>query len=264
MIRRHASLRPEPIETQSACLTSRVDTERMVTYKREIRLWREAHPVQRALMIRDDADAYWIACQMQHSRIMDPGPAIFSDPRAIMIQRRIDVDLFVVSLHRLSTVANLAAEVADPRDVLPEAITLFSEQTAGLPLSEHDADQAPTIANVRHVLEHGQNLEIRGGLGFASGQDGWFVSYRRRMWETQELLAAAQTLHAAIRKAIDPEAFSDFRGDVPYIELRDPADIIQRSDPVSSILARQASAMADIQVGLQTSLLPRPVTDTRL
>jgi hypothetical protein len=82
-----------------------------------------------------------------------------------------------------------------------------------------------------YVLEHGQDLEIRGGLGFASGQDGWFVSYRGRMWETQDLLAAAETLHAAIRKAIDPEAFSDFRGDVPYIELRDPADIIRRSDP---------------------------------
>jgi hypothetical protein len=124
-------------ETQSACLASQVDTERMVTYKREIRLWREAHPVQRALMIRDDADSYWIACQMQHSRIMDPGPAIFSDLRAIMVQRRIDVDLFVVSLHRLSTVADLAADMADPRNVLPEAIALFSEQTAGLPLSEH-------------------------------------------------------------------------------------------------------------------------------
>ncbi len=220
-------------------------------YKREIRLWREAHPVQRALMIRDDADSYWIACQMQHSRIMDPGPAIFGDPRAIMVQRRIDVDLFVVSLHRLSTVAGLAAEVADPRSVLPAAIALFSAQTAGLPLSEHEPDEPVTIAKVRHVLEHGQNLEIRGGLGFASGQDGWFVSYRGRMWETQDLLAAAETLHVAIREAIDPEAFSDFRGDLPYIELRDPADIIRRSDPASGIFARQASAMADIQRGLR-------------
>ncbi len=207
-------------------------------------------------MIRDDADSYWIACQMQHRRIMDPGPAIFSDPRAIMVQRRIDVDLFVVSLHRLSTVADLAADVADPRNVLPEAIVMFSDQTAGLPLSEHGPDESPTIANVRHVLEHGQNLEIRGGLGFASGEHGWFVSYRGRMWETQDLLAAAEALHTAIRKAIDPEAFSDFRGDVPYIELRDPADIIRRSDPVSGILARQASAMAEIQKGLRAGLQP--------
>jgi len=200
---------------------------------------------------------------MQHSRIMDPGPAIFSDPRAIMVQRRIDVDLFVVSLHRLSTVADLAADVADPRNVLPEAIALFSEQTAGLPLSEHEPGEPPTIANVRHVLEHGQNLEIRGGLGFASGQDGWFVSYRGRMWETQDLLAAAETLHAAIRKAIDPEAFSDFRGDVPCIELRDPADIIRRSDPASGILARQASAMAEMRGGLRAGVQPRRVADAQ-
>jgi len=49
-------------EIQSACPASQVDAERMVTYKREIRLWREAHPVQQTLMIRDDADSYWIAC----------------------------------------------------------------------------------------------------------------------------------------------------------------------------------------------------------
>ena len=81
------------------------------------------------------------------------------------------------------------------------------------------------------------------------------------MWDTQDLLAAAETLHAAIRKAIDPEAFSDFRGDVPYIELRDPADIIRRSDPASGILARQASAMAEMRGGLRAGVQPRRVAD---
>jgi hypothetical protein len=32
----------------------------MVTYKREIKLWRQTNPVQRALMIRDDADPNWM------------------------------------------------------------------------------------------------------------------------------------------------------------------------------------------------------------
>ena len=42
------------------------------------------------------------------------------------------------------------------------------------------------------------------------------------MFQTQDLLAAAQHLHGAIRAAVDPEAFSDFHGEHPFIELRDP------------------------------------------
>lgn len=221
----------------------------MATFKREIRLWREMGVTQRALMIRDDADTYWIACQMQHSLIMDAGSAIISDPRSSAIQRRIAVDLFVVSLHRLHTVAELTAEVADPRNVLPAAIEQFGRQTAGLPLSEEGSDEPLTIANVRHALEHRQNLAIRGGLGFASGPDGWWVSYRDRMFATQDLLAGAEDLHRAIRAAVDTEAFSDFHGDFPFIELRDPATITRPWRPGAEIIARQAEAMAKLQAG---------------
>jgi hypothetical protein len=54
----------------------------MVTFRREIRLWHETGVTQRALMIRDDADSCWLACQMQHSRIMTPGLAVINDPRS--------------------------------------------------------------------------------------------------------------------------------------------------------------------------------------
>jgi hypothetical protein len=127
----------------------------MVTFKREVALWRETGVTQRALMIRDDADTYWLACQMQHRRIMNPGPDITSDPRSSLVQRRIDVDLFVVSLHRLHTVAQLAAEVADPRNVLLAAIEQFNQHTAGLPLSENEPESA-TVADVRHALSTGK------------------------------------------------------------------------------------------------------------
>lgn len=220
--------------------------DRMVTFKREVALWRETGVTQRALMIRDDADTYWLACQMQHARIMNPGPDIVNDPRSSLVQRRIDVDLFVVSLHRLHTVAQLAAEVADPRMVLPVAIAQFNQHTAGLPLSE-DEPKSATVADVRHAFEHAQNLKIRGGLGLASGPEGWWISYRTRMFETKDLLTAAENLHQAIRAAVDREAFSDFRGDSPYIELRDPADIVRPWRPGSELVARQAAAMAEIQ-----------------
>lgn len=201
---------------------------------------------QRALMIRDDADAYWLACQMQHSRITNPGPDVISDPRSSLVRRRIDVDFFVVSLHRLHTVAKLAAEVADPRNILPAAMELFSQHTAGLLLSENESESA-TVADIRHAFEHTQNLTRRGGLGLASGPDGWWISYRSRMFETKDLLTAAENLHRAIRAAVDPEAFSDFRGNSPYIELRDPAHIVRPWRPGSELVARQAAVMAEIE-----------------
>jgi hypothetical protein len=73
----------------------------MVTFKRELALWRETDVTQRALMIRDDADTYWLACQMQHARIMTPDPDLISDPRSSLVQRRIDVDLFKSGSHGL-------------------------------------------------------------------------------------------------------------------------------------------------------------------
>ena len=172
-------------------------------------------------------------------------------PRSATIQRRIDVDLLVISLNRLHAVARLAAEVADPRNVLPAALDQFSDQTAGFPLSGDEPDQPATITSVRNALEHGQNLAIRGGLGFASGPDGWWISYRGRMFQTQDLLAAARHLHGAIRTAVDPEAFSDFHGAHPFIELRDPATIVKPWRPGSGTVARQAAAMAQIGIELR-------------
>jgi hypothetical protein len=225
---------------------------RMVTFKREIRLWCETSVTQRALMVRDDTDTYWLACQMQHGRITGPGPALLGDPRSIAIQGRIDVDLFIVTLHRLHTVAELAAEVADPRDVLSGALERFDGLTAGLPLSEGEQDAPATIASVRNAFEHGQNLAIRGGLGLASGPDGWWVSYRGRMFQTKDLLAAGKELHCAVRAAVDPEAFSDFHGDHPFIELRDPAEISRPWRPGSEIAHRQAATMARIEADLRS------------
>jgi hypothetical protein len=67
------------------------------------------------------------------------------------------------------------------------------------------------------------------------------------MFETKDLLTAAENLHRTIRTAVDPEAFSDFRGNSPYVELRDPADIVRPWRPGAELVARQAAAMAAIQ-----------------
>jgi len=91
-----------------------------------------------------------------------------------------------------------------------------------------EAEEPATVASVRHALEHGQNLERRGGLGFGRGEEGWYVSYRDRMFDTKQLLEAGRELHRAIREAVDPEAFADFHGQYPFVELRDPAVLSPR------------------------------------
>ena len=45
------------------------------------------------------------------------------------------MDLFIVALHRLRTVAKLGAEVADPKNVLSRALERFDALTGGLPVS---------------------------------------------------------------------------------------------------------------------------------
>lgn len=149
--------------------------------------------------------------------------------------------------------------MADPRSVLSEALVRFTGQTAGLPLSDNQPGQRVTIASVRNAFEHGQNLAIPGGLGLADGADGWWISYGDRMFETKDLLAAAEDLHRAVRAAVDPEAFSDFRGDHPLIELRDPEDIVRPWRPGVSFTARQAAAMAQIQADLHSRSPQRSV-----
>lgn len=117
---------------------------RMVTFRRETRLWRATAVTQRALMIRDDADTYWLACQMQHGRITCSDPTILSDPRSVMIQRRIGVDLFIVSLNRLHTVADLA-RADDP--VLRAAGPLDGHPLSRLPvLLQHAATDVKHLA----------------------------------------------------------------------------------------------------------------------
>ena len=75
------------------------------------------------------------------------------------------------------------------------------------------------------------------------------------MFETKDLLATAENLHRAIRDTADAEAFSDFRGNSTYVELRDPADIVRPWRPGAELVEQQAAAMAEIQkrgaVGVQ-------------
>jgi hypothetical protein len=53
-------------------------------------------------------------------------------------------------------------------------------------------------------------------------------------------------LHRAIRKAIDPEAFSDPFGHPPIIELRDPAEIVNPYNPGIEIRHRTDAAVAEM------------------
>jgi hypothetical protein len=78
------------------------------------------------------------------------------------------------------------------------------------------------------------------------------------MFETKDLLAAAEDLHRDIRAAVDPEAFSDFHDDHPLIELRDPRDIVRPWRPGSENTARQTATMALIHAGLHNRARSAP------
>lgn len=97
-------------------------------------LWRATAVTQRALMTRDGAGTYRLACQVRHGRITGPDPAVLSDPRPVMIQRRIGAGLFIVSLNRLHTVADLA-RADDP--ALPAAGSLDGHPLSRLPVLLH-------------------------------------------------------------------------------------------------------------------------------
>jgi hypothetical protein len=72
-------------------------------------------PFHRAVMIRDDADRAFRACELQHSRVVNfRQPLPGESARDVMLRGRVDVDFFVVALNRLHFVADLAREVADP------------------------------------------------------------------------------------------------------------------------------------------------------
>jgi hypothetical protein len=74
------------------------------------------------------------------------------------------------------------------------------------------------------------------------------------MFQTKELLTAAEDLHHAVRAAVDPEAFSDFHGDHPFIRTARPGGHHTRPwRPGSDITGRQTATMARIQAGLRGS-----------
>lgn len=216
----------------------------MATWRREVGQWRETDSFQRALMLRDDADTAFRACEIQHGRIAGfRRPLPGEKGRDVILRGRVDVDFFILALNRLLSTAELAAAVADPRGVLPDAITSFRRHGGGWPLQYGEPDKDANVSGIRIAFEHRQNLTRRGGLGLASGDGGWYLSYRGRMFETADLLAAATDLHRAIRAAVDPEAFSDFHGNSPFIELRGEAERLGSVNPGAEIMARMDANM---------------------
>jgi hypothetical protein len=197
----------------------------VAVYKDEYKLWRETNATQRALMLRDHADMFWLMIQMQHERMTGwEEPKCFDEARTQLVRQRLDVDMFMMAMSRLLVVAQISEKTADPRSVMPAAMAAFATDAEGMVLDPF-SPMPSTITDARNALEHWSNLKKAGGLGFARGDDGWYVSYRDKMFGTARLLDAARDLHHAIREAIDPEAFADPRSDVPFVELRSPDEV---------------------------------------
>jgi len=193
----------------------------MATFKKEHDLWRATDSVQRARLLEQYADLCWVMIDLQQTRIAYwQKPDHRETAMGQLVKQRIDVDMFIMALHRLAEVANVVQETADPGGVMPAARAPFDEATKGLVL-DPQALEPVTITNVRNALEHFLNLKITEELGFTRASYGWHVSYRDKQFSTDELFEAAAHLHQAIISAVFIEA-SSFPEVTGQADLRDP------------------------------------------
>jgi hypothetical protein len=179
--------------------------------------WLDVPETARALKIRNQADQQFLAVEQQHRRIVDGCRGVYTlgianSHRDDRVRLTIDVDLFLHCLRRLLRVCELVRRSKLPTADLRQSMREFENQTVG-------------VTPLRNVLEHLDDAAVsgQGGIGYGLGPDGVNVTYDGAAFDTAALLDSAQTLHLAIRSAIDPIAALDVHGGYPIIELELPA-----------------------------------------
>ena len=179
--------------------------------------WREVPDTYRALVIRNRADAQFLAIEQQNARLvtycqtMKAAGGLLAISSADRSRGLSDMDFFLLSIRRFHRVGELIRRSQLPTASLRPLLKRF------------DAIAGPgsTAATVRDVLEHLDEVAVegRGGVGIGIGEDRLSVSYAGNSIDTFELYEAAEELHAAIRSAVDPIAILDVHGGYPIIGL---------------------------------------------
>lgn len=168
-----------------------------------------------ALSVRNFADILRLAIETQVSRYVEPvlGRPPDADPNTwmrAMAQRGADVDLLVVLLYRLRRLAQWALSGAFATGRLQADVAAFDAAV-------------PNLTEIRDTQEHFDEYrsnvgkrqkagEEPSGFGYGLSASGGIVTYRQFKLNLAVAVAAAQELHRAIRREVDPLASQDVHG----------------------------------------------------
>lgn len=165
--------------------------------------------------MRNLADILRLAFEAQFQRLTQevPGGPFDADHvpwMQAMVQRGIDFDLFVVALARFQRLAEWTLEGAFVTGQLKVDVANF-------------AATVPDLIAIRDTQEHFDEYQSNVGwrqqkgeppaaIGHGMSPAGGIITYGPFMLSAAAALAAAQELHRAIRRDVDPIALQDVHG----------------------------------------------------
>lgn len=165
-----------------------------------------------AVSVRNAADMLRLAVETQLSRCVEPVPGgpLDADPNPwmrAMAQRGADVDLLVVVLYRFRRLAQWALGGAFATPQLQADIATFD---AAVPYLTEIRDTQEHFDEYRSNVGRRQKAgEEPSGFGYGLSAAGGVVTYGSFMLNLALAVAAAQELHKAIRREVDPIASLD-------------------------------------------------------
>lgn len=178
-----------------------------------------------ALSVRNAADILRLAIETQLSRCVEPVPGGPSTPTPnawmrAMAQRGADVDLLLVVLHRFRRLAQWALSGA------------FATGQLQADVAAYDA-AVPNLTEIRDTQEHFDEYrsnvgkrqkagEEPSGFGYGLSAAGGIVTYGQFKLNLAMAVAAAQELHRAIRREVDPTASKDLHGGPDTVLIAKP------------------------------------------
>lgn len=158
------------------------------------------------------ADRLRVALEVQAHRCSGdiPGGPFDLDAspwRRTMIERALDIDLFVVALRRLVRLGRWVVEAQFSTPELRAANDRFTQAVGAVvdvrDAQEHFDDYLSGVGKRQLAGEH------PSGWGYGVGSSGGTITYGDRVIIVADALNAAQDFHRALRKEVDRQAVPD-------------------------------------------------------
>jgi hypothetical protein len=168
-----------------------------------------------ALTVRNQADILRLAIERQHNRCNkaiqgSPSDADSQPWRRSALTRLADADFLVVALARFQRLAEWALDGAFATPQLRAAVDRFKAAVPHLTdLRDTQEHFDEYFSNVGRRQKKGEPIS---GFGYGLNPTGAIVTYGGFTLVAQDAVAAAQDLHRAIRRVVDPIASKDVHG----------------------------------------------------